>query len=107
MNVRISNQAVRFRLSQSELEQVLLGDMVRADVILGEQGKLGFGLYISETKVLPLFHREGDFYKIPVLRDLLEKLNKLKPTKEGITLPIQGKTSEPLLMTIEVDVRNR
>ncbi|MBI4356740.1 MAG: hypothetical protein HY559_02530 [Gammaproteobacteria bacterium] len=119
MNVRLTHQHIRFRITASELQTLLAGEALQTMVTFPDRSRLIFHVMSHPTLKVPFslkhtqyywtilfFRREDHHFYLNVSKQTLVDLNRKIPSKEGTTATLDNRSSEPLQITLEVDVLN-
>lgn len=101
MNIRFSDQQIRFRTTREEFAKLLAGERIQTKTILPDETSLTFLLKIAEKSILK---RNKDAILLGIEKSQAKKLDTKTPRKEGITLILGEKSGTPLKAIIEVDV---
>ena len=104
MNLRISQNALRFRISRDELGQLLEGTVLAEIVLLPLGHRYAFAISAVKEENVGL-SMEGDRLRLHVPRLQLAALSQRLPSREGISGEWLGQNGETLALTLEVDVR--
>ncbi len=104
MNVRLKNQNIRFKITQEELEKLLIGDCLHIDLNL--LGKNLIALInpkgLSDIMESKLAVDERDIYiSLIVPPDHVQKLADMGRSKEGLQQKIGN-----LTITLQVDLKS-
>lgn len=107
MNVKLSNQQVRFRILKAELPRLLAGESLETKTIFLDETFLCFRLGVSQQKNRSWIERDKDTILLHLSESLVSELAKKTPAKEGVSLLLGEGSPNPLKVIIEVDVFNK
>lgn len=105
MNLRISEQQLRFRITQGELIVLLRGEMVQVALDLGAQAMMYCLSTGNSAEPLTLAIEQGVWHLV-VDRATLAVLASHLPSREGIEHETLLGTT-PIMLMLEVDVRRK
>lgn len=104
MNIRLSDQQIRFRMTKTELTDLLAGKSIQTKTTFPDNTSLNFYVNIGLQKSPTVLKRDKDIIMLYIEERQAKELEKKIPTKKGISL-VLGKEAEPLLkVVVEVDV---
>ena len=102
MKVQVQRQALRVRVTEAELQDLLAGSALRLDLRFGGQGMLAMELNTGpETSVRP-----GDVWRLRLSETALRDYAGTLPRRDALVAALTGSGGEPLRLEFEVDVRD-
>lgn len=105
MNLRISENQLRFRITQSETELLTLNGVLAFSLDLGVQA-LEYAVVLSELGQPLALEVQRDEWKLLVDRAEFNQLIASLPSCEGIEHEVQSGTAS-ITLVLEVDVRRK
>lgn len=105
MNIRISSNQIRYRITRSELEQLLAENMLTLAVTIGAE-KVVYTLLVNDILQPLSITMEGSNWKLSVNRATLQNFIAALPSRDGIEHEYMA-GEMPVTLVLEVDVRRR
>ncbi len=104
MNLRLSKNQLRFRISKDELVLLQNNEILKEELIL-PNSSITFGVTISESG--ETFFEDQNFLLLRISETDLKTLADNFPSKDGIEKEVQLKSGKSLLISLEVDVMKK
>ena len=102
MKLQVQRQALRVRVTEAELQDLLAGAPLRLDLRFSGQDMLSLELITGpETSVQP-----GDVWRLRLSRTELRDYAGTLPRRDALVAALTGSGGEPLRLEFEVDVRD-
>ena len=102
MKVQVQRQALRVRVTEAELQDLLAGSPLRLDLRFSGQRMLALELTTGpETSVQP-----GDVWRLRLSETALRDYSGTLPRRDALVVALTGSEDEPLRLEFEVDVRD-
>lgn len=105
MNIRISSNQIRYRITRSELEQLLTENLLTLAVTIGV-AKTVYTLSVNDNTQPLSITVEGNGWELSVNRATLQNFIATLPSREGIEHEYMA-GEMPITLVLEVDVRRR
>jgi hypothetical protein len=102
MKLQVQRQALRVRVTEAELKDLLAGSPLRLDLRFSGQRMLTLELTTGpETSVQP-----GDIWRVRLSETALQDYAGTLPRRDALVAALTGTGGEPLRLEFEVDVRD-
>jgi hypothetical protein len=102
MKLQVQRQALRVRVTEAELKDLLAGSPLRLDLRFDGQRMLTLELTSGpETSVQP-----GDFWRVRLAETALQDYAGTLPRRDALVVALTGTGGEALRLEFEVDVRD-
>lgn len=105
MNLRISENQLRFRITQEELARLMGGEQLASSIDLGNQ-QFSYRVFTEESAVPLVFSGHGGGWHLKVGNSALAAFAGGVPSREGIEHVVRLGAS-PITLVLEVDVRRQ
>lgn len=103
MNLRMEKDRIRFRISDSELEKLLVDHVIVGQTPLPDGKK--FGYRVTTTGVNPELTYKNDELYLHLPLTMVQAHKESLPSKEGISGQCKLANGDNLSFVLEVDVR--
>lgn len=103
MNLRISENQLRFRITQDELTRLMGGEPLESRIDLGTQ-QFSYRVVTNESDAPLAFSIQQGIWSLRVGRTALSEFAVGIPSREGIEYDVHLGAS-PITLVLEVDVR--
>jgi hypothetical protein len=102
MKLQVRRQALRVRVTEAELKDLLAGSTLRLDLRFSGQRMLTLELTTGpETSVQP-----GEVWRLRLCETALRDYAGTLPRRDALVAELTGSEDEPLRLEFEVDVRD-
>lgn len=104
LNIRISNQSIRLRVSYEEFRELQKGVTLSEQITMPQTQTISF--YLNSASSYGCVFEEGEF-KFHVLDSALGLLAEQLPSKSGLEWETQTSSPNSLKIVLEVDVKSK
>lgn len=104
LNIRISNQSIRLRISYKEFRELQKGAMLREQITMPQTQRMSF--YLNSAASYGCIFEKGEF-KFHIPDSDLELLARKLPSKSGLEWKIKNPNTKSLKIILEVDVKSK
>lgn len=106
MYIRIQQQCIRYRISQSEANELIEGKVLREQVQLSTKDSLAFSISASNEPSVFNYLSQKNSLTLTINKKALINEIKSRPSKKGIAITSTEKSGD-LQVTLEIDMKKR
>lgn len=106
MNIRMSEEAIRFRIDQSELLELKQKGEIVSEVFLPGNKIFRYSVVLDTEEVAPLnLCLKNEVLVLCLNAEALEEISVMPPTRDGVSVSQDMAVGKTLTCSLQVDVR--